>query len=226
MLAALKEPKKKKAASPEPTASPEPVPEPEPAAPVDHSAAWATDEKQEEHQAHRQDAFWEVQDQEKCWTVPFGRDLAGMSWLPEGRTGLQEAIERAHTKDKTVLIIDNTGGDGNAALVDRMYLKRKDVTVLDTTRFLRDEREEKRTHKQVMNDARAALVAALREGHIFYMQMGNTVTDFANGNYTDDATLPLCLFDHQAPRLRSNETHPRGPHSHPSSSPPTLRARR
>ena len=28
---------------------------------------------------------------------------------------LQEAIERAHTKDKTVLILDNTGGDGTAA---------------------------------------------------------------------------------------------------------------
>jgi hypothetical protein len=137
-------------------------------------------------------AFWEAQESQPLWKVPFGLNRDRMPWAADGTTGMSMAIARARAHGKTPLIVDPSFG----SIADSYFVAPElEAKVLKARYMFEDEQQQKRTHGEVMNDTRKLLVDAMREGKIFYIQLDKKVTDFAGGNYSAKDTLPMAVFD-------------------------------
>jgi len=121
-------------------------------------------------------AFWRTRDAHHCWVVPMDHELSMMPFLSQLRkeTGMAAAIAHARTKGRTALLID--ASDRN--VVDKCYIKQPGAIVLDVKCMFFDETQGLRTHGKVMIDARKALVTAMKEGNVFYVQLSNSVPHF------------------------------------------------
>ena len=147
---------------------------------------------EEERMAQRRAQFWARQDTFICWQVPFQLNRDKMPWLADHETGMEVAMARARSLQKTPLLVD----DGFEKMTDQYFASKGDaVCVLEAKNMFNDERNGVRNHDTVMNDTRKLLVTAMREGWTFHIKLEEKVTDFAGGVYTDESTFPLAIFD-------------------------------
>ena len=116
--------------------------------------------------------FWEVQEAQACWKVPFGLNRDRMPWAKDGETGLSLAIARARQQGKTPLLVDPSFD----MICDRHYTAEEHGhKVLKARAMFEDEAQKKRTHGEVMNESRKLIVEAMREGKTFYIQLEKKV---------------------------------------------------
>lgn len=136
------------------------------------------------------EAFWQAREEEQCWVVPLGRDLATMPWLSHRSVGVLEAMQRARLHGRTPLLVDNTAHRA----VDTFFAYRA-VQVLELKEMVVDEHTGRRSHAEVMENARQRLVNAMRYGQTLYVRLSNTVPALRT-RYTAADTLPLAILDH------------------------------
>mmetsp|Transcript_17517 Transcript_17517/g.44903 ORF Transcript_17517/g.44903 Transcript_17517/m.44903 type:complete len:455 (-) Transcript_17517:230-1594(-) len=150
--------------------------------------------------------FWRQTEQDTCWTVPMGRDLKTMPWLPHRSCGMLEAMLRARRlRRRTVLLVDNTAD----RVVDTFFLYRP-CQVIEAKMMVLDERMKKRTLAQIRDHARQCIVNAMKFGQILLVRMSNTAASFAT-RFSDPKTLPMTIFDHEVvDSLRMQHTGPAG----------------
>lgn len=149
----------------------------------------------EERQLKQKAAYWERQESMVCWQVPLGLNRDQMPWLVDGETGLSVAIERARGMGKTPLLVDSS----HQQVVQSWLADKGEGSVfeLEAYKMFVDERNGVRNHAQVMGDARALLVQAMRSGGTFHIKLGDKVTEFTGGMYTDQTNLPIGVFNHE-----------------------------
>merc|ERR1711998_213434 len=113
-------------------------------------------------------------------------------WLthqtPAG-TGLQASIKVAADAKKTPLIIDTSPNK----VVDTYYMY-QNTTILEAKKMFMDEKQGERTHEEVMEDNRKALINSIKYGHTLYIRLANSAANF-KGKYTSDECFPLKVFD-------------------------------
>ena len=159
---------------------------------VDSSSAFDHFVPVDEDLATAQSEFWQACEKSDCWTVPMGRDLSAMPWLPHRSCGLLEALARSRRlRRRTALLIDSTT---NRA-VDTFFMYRP-TQVIEAKMMVMDEHQGKRSLAQIREAARRSFVNAMRYGQILLVRMSNTAARFKD-RYSDPKTFPLAIFDHE-----------------------------
>jgi len=146
----------------------------------------------EEQLERKRMEFWRRQDELTCWQVPFGLHRGKMGWLVDGETGFDVAIARARALGKTPLLVDTSYEkivQGHLDTLDGVI----ELKAFDE--MFEAERSGSKTHKQVMNDARSKLVAAMREGKTLHIRLDNKVVDFTGDQYCNSKSFPFSIFD-------------------------------
>ena len=111
----------------------------------------------------KEKAFWDAQDTQPLWKVPFGLNRDRMPWAADGTTGLSMAIARARAHGKTSLIVDPSFDK----IADNFYMAAEmGAKVLKARKMFEDEQQQIRTHGEVMNETRKLLVEAMVSGLI------------------------------------------------------------
>ena len=135
-----------------------------------------------------EEEFWNAQDAAEYWTVPIAHG-GSMPWLKTHERGLLVAIDRAHRRGKTVLLVDSS----EDKVVDTFYAYQA-ALVLEAKRMVLDVAKGTRSKESVLEDCRVQLVNAMRYGKVLYIRLGDSACDFCS-QFSDDATFPLAIFD-------------------------------
>ncbi|KAG9391722.1 hypothetical protein J8273_6498 [Carpediemonas membranifera] len=145
---------------------------------------------------HERDAFFEKQMKQPFWTIPMGTGFApwlGVKGTP--KTGMEAAIWWCTTKmdpPKMPLLLD----PDEAHAVDTFYSYRHTM-ILEAKKMVVDTMQGQRSHEQIMEDNRKALVNAMKYGETLYIRLANGAPDFKE-KYTDPESFPIEVFDQEA----------------------------